>query len=288
MSAKVYETPAGPIEARVVGEGPAVLIIHGTPGSWRQTFSLEEDVAGAYAVVSPSRPGYGRTPISTGRTPSEQAGAYAALLDELGIDRCVVVGASGGGPSALAFAREHAERTFGLMLVCAMSIEHIKVPVGLRLLVPRGFGEVLSGVERTLSTRRLASQAAIDKSLSKLHPDEQRRVAADPSIRSDLIRFARTHLEAPAGLIGIRNDHQQLLAIQSGRAPWGFDGIVAPTLVMHGADDDVCPLDHAEYHVNQIDGAHLEVYKDCGHVFLITRRADVNARARRFIDEVVG
>ena len=91
--------------------------MHGTPGGYDQ--SPEE---ATYRMIAPSRPGYLKTPIEVGRTPQEQADAYAALLDALGIDEKVfVMGASGGGPSAYAFAAAYPERTLGLIQLEAMS-----------------------------------------------------------------------------------------------------------------------------------------------------------------------
>ncbi|MEX2394604.1 MAG: alpha/beta fold hydrolase, partial [Actinomycetota bacterium] len=80
----VVRTSAGPVEAATAGEGPAALLIHGIPGSWRQCIPLAEDLDG-FKVVLPSRPGYGRTPVRTGRSYAAQADAFAALLDSLGI-----------------------------------------------------------------------------------------------------------------------------------------------------------------------------------------------------------
>ena len=37
-------------------------------------------------MIAPSRPGYGRTPLSSGKTHEEAADLMAALLDELKID----------------------------------------------------------------------------------------------------------------------------------------------------------------------------------------------------------
>lgn len=283
----VFDTAAGPIEAAVAGSGPCVLVIHGTPGSWRQTFSLEQDIRDAFTVVSPSRPGFGRTPVSTGRTPSEQARAYAALLDALGIERALVVGASGGGPSSIAFAREHAARTDGLVLVCAMAIEMIEVPTPLLWTARPVIGEVLSALARVVARRRLHSDGAADRWMQKeLTPDEIARVRTDPRVRADLIAFAKTHLDAPPGLPGIRNDLVQVRAAQA--RGWHLDGITAPTLIMHGSSDVVVPLSHAEHHARAIPGGRLEVYDDAGHVFLMTRRTEVNTSVRAFLGEHAG
>ncbi len=119
---RVAGTARGPVEYAEIGQGPAVLALHGRPGGYDQGLvmarSLGEDLARWIAV---SRPGYLRTPLETGPTPAEQADAYAALLDTIGIGQAVVVGLSGGGPSALQFALCHSDRCRGLVLVSAVS-----------------------------------------------------------------------------------------------------------------------------------------------------------------------
>ena len=50
-----------------------------------------------------------------GETPDEQARAFSALLDTLGIDRVFVVGTSGGGPSSIRFAALFPEKTISLI-----------------------------------------------------------------------------------------------------------------------------------------------------------------------------
>lgn len=283
---RLVDSALGPVETRIEGDGPAVLIVHGTPGSWRQTFSLAEDVRDAYTAVSPSRPGYGRTPLQVGRTPEEQARAYAAVLDALGIGSAFVIGASGGTPSSLAFARLFPARTDGLVIACGMAIELIAVPALLRLASLPLLGEAYSPLSRALSRRALGSEKAIRRRMSKdLTPDELSRAQADPRIREDLIRFARTHLHAPAGLAGLRNDIDQVRRVQRGNG-WTFDGIAAPTLVLHGSADVTTPLAHAEHHARAVPGATLEVYDGAGHLFIITRRRELDGRIRRFLDEV--
>ena len=284
---RMVDTDRGPVEVAIAGSGPAILVIHGTPGSWRQCFSLAEDLADAYTVVAPSRPGYGRTPLSTGRTFQDQAAAYAAVLDALELERGAIVGASGGGPSALAFAEDHAARCTALVLCCALVPSMINVPAGLRyLLAPRGLGEVLSGLERTVNRRRIQNPKAVDKWLrTNLTPDELKRSLETPGMREDLIAFSLTHLDAPAGLGGVRNDLAQVRSAKAAEAR--SPRIAAPTLVMQGDADPVVPLAHAEHLVGAIPGAELEVYEDAGHAFFFTRRREVNERLRAFFQTVL-
>src|SRR5579884_2045507 len=111
------ETSVGPVEYQVIesvesaGGGPAVIYAHGTPGGFDQGVAFARFLgAERCTFISPSRPGYLRTPLTSGASPQQQADLYAALLDMLGIDRASVIGFSGGGPSALQFALRHPDR----------------------------------------------------------------------------------------------------------------------------------------------------------------------------------
>ncbi|MHA2382287.1 MAG: alpha/beta fold hydrolase, partial [Candidatus Thorarchaeota archaeon] len=77
-----------------------------------------------FSLLSISRPGYLRTPLSTGETFEEQADAIAALLDTLGISKVVILAASGGGPIGLYFALRHPNRLNALILMAAVSNEY--------------------------------------------------------------------------------------------------------------------------------------------------------------------
>ena len=110
-NSQIVHTTAGPVEYQFVGNsGQVVLLLHGTPGGYDQTTEIE-----GFRVLTPSRPGYLRTPLDAGRSPAEQARVYIALLDSLDIDNVIVMGASGGGPSAISFAANHPERTLALI-----------------------------------------------------------------------------------------------------------------------------------------------------------------------------
>ena len=285
---RMVETARGPIEVATAGSGPPLLAIHGLPGSWRQCFSLAEDLAGAYTVIAPSRPGYGRTPLSTGRTFQDQAAAYAAVLDVLNLERSAILGASFGAPSSLAFAEGHADRCTALVLCCPIVPTRKEVPWQLRyLLGPRGLGEVLSGLERTINRRRIENPKAVDKWLrTNLTPDELKRMLETAGMREDLTAFARTHLDAPAGLGGVRNDLTQGRSAKA--AEERSARVQAPTLVMQGDADPVAPLAHVEYLAESIPGAELEVYPNAGHAFFFTRRREVNERLRAFLGTVLG
>lgn len=262
-----------------------MVLVHGIPGSWRQAVPLARDLAERYTVILPSRPGYGRTPVKSGRAPVDQADLYAALLDALGhTEPAGVVGISGGGPSALAFAQRHPGRTSSLVLACAVAAHLIDVPTALRIAValpPLAHAASVAARRRQRSV--LANREKLDRRISgELTADERARLERDPAIRSDLEAFLRSHADAPAGIAGLRNDARQLrLARQIGPAPAGR--VTARTLVLHGDEDTVVSLDHAQFHADTIAGARLQIFPGAGHVFLLTRRAEATSSIRKHL-----
>lgn len=74
-----------------------------------------------YTILAPSRPGYGRTPLSVGPSPAAYTDAVRALCERLGITRvAAVVGISGGGPTAVAMAANHPDLVERLVLISAV------------------------------------------------------------------------------------------------------------------------------------------------------------------------
>ena len=121
-NSQVVETAQGPLEFATLGQGPPILILHGSPGGYDQSLVFAQTLAlPTYQFICVSRPGYLRSPLATGQTPAQQADAMAAFLDARGLDRVAVIGISGGGPCALEFALRHPARCWGLALVCAVT-----------------------------------------------------------------------------------------------------------------------------------------------------------------------
>lgn len=119
---ELAELAAGRVEYRFERRGPnTVVVFYG--GHMRAGLSLGEEVfaeAGC-SVLVPSRPGYGRTPVSTGGSAAGFADVTAALCAHLGITEvAAAVGVSGGGPTAVAMAALHPALVWRLLLQCAV------------------------------------------------------------------------------------------------------------------------------------------------------------------------
>ncbi len=114
----VIPSPYGDIEYVEGGSGLPVLVIHGSGGGYDQgELMIDAFLSDDVHWIAPSRFGYLRSTFQEGATFNDQAHAYAALLDHLGIERVAVVALSHGGPSALLFATLYPERVSSLTLI---------------------------------------------------------------------------------------------------------------------------------------------------------------------------
>lgn len=99
---------------------PPLVFIHGASANLNdQMVPLRPRLEGRAEMLFFDRPGHGwssRGPRAM-QTPFEQADMLAALMDQRGIDRAILVGHSFGGAVAAAFALNHPERLSGLVLL---------------------------------------------------------------------------------------------------------------------------------------------------------------------------
>jgi pimeloyl-ACP methyl ester carboxylesterase len=108
--------PAGP-DAELL----PMLFIHGASGNLRDLQApLAEKLEGRGRMIFVDRPGHGYSERGDGedmQMPWSQAELLAMLLDELDIDKAIVVGHSLGGSTAAAFAVNHPEKVAGLVFL---------------------------------------------------------------------------------------------------------------------------------------------------------------------------
>lgn len=62
-------------------------------------------------------------------------------------------------------------------------------------------------------------------------------------------------------------------------------GITAPTLIVHGRDDKVIPLDNAYRFHQLIDNSQLHVYGQCGHWTQIEKADEFSQLVSNFLAE---
>ena len=242
-----------------------VIYFHGILGS-----RLEAFVGGAtqHEVIAFDRPGYGMSdPL-----PRPSFAAFAkdveAVLDGLGIDRCVVFGGSAGAPYALAAAVQLGPRVAELFL--AGGVAHASMVrsagVPMRWLVDFAENEVLR--ERIVPRlQELLKNPMITKAWLQMSVSSEGQVMPSAAATQLLAnRLSESWLAGiSAGDDGVQTDLQLLTT------PWDFDhtALRCPVRIVHGGKDGVVPLDHARWYVRHLPGARLKIMPRHHHVTTI-------------------
>lgn len=263
--------PGGEIEYAARGQGPAVLIMHGGGGGYEQGLWLADLLAlGDCRVIAPSRPGHRRTPLATGRSVAAQARAARDLLDQLGVASAVVVGLSAGGPSALRFAIDHADRCRGLVLLSAqgpaLSVFQL-ARYWLWLLSLLLSSDVLLWVMLKLGLTALGL---------RMQGHARHDGDVGPLLRS---MFPISDLRA-----GTLNDLENALA----QTPLEIEAIRIPTLLLHGTRDASVPYAVATDTARRVPGARLVTIPGGTHFMMVSHQAAVGAAVRYFMSTCQG
>lgn len=94
-----------------------MLVMPGTPGFCNVSFGYEKQFPG---LITVSRPGYGRTPLTEElKKSTAQADLIMALMDHLNIEKLPVLAASGAGVIGIRMAIQYPDRIQALCLCCA-------------------------------------------------------------------------------------------------------------------------------------------------------------------------
>jgi 3-oxoadipate enol-lactonase len=107
-----------PLHHRVDGSGPTVVLLHAGVADLRMWDAQVAELVPGHAVLRCDLRGFGRSPLEGGASYSD-AEDVLALLDELGIERWSLVGASYGGYVAQQVASAAPERLDHLVLLAA-------------------------------------------------------------------------------------------------------------------------------------------------------------------------
>ncbi|MGN6275549.1 MAG: alpha/beta fold hydrolase [Solirubrobacterales bacterium] len=245
------------------GSGPAVLLLHGQPGTGAHWAPVTERLRDRMRVIAPDRPGYGRTGGRAGGF-GENASAAVELLDRLEVASAIVAGHSWGAGVALALASRFPQRVRALVLVGAM------VPRTQPSLVDRLWADRRFGPPAT----RLGLQAG---GLVLSRPFMRRLTRATaPELEDQLAATAR-EWRSDGACRSFYTEQRALVDELPALAPQ-IPSIQTPTTVLSGARDLVSPPSHARALAQALPNAHLVSVKRAGHM-LPQKRPGLVAKA---------
>jgi pimeloyl-ACP methyl ester carboxylesterase len=232
---KVAHTRLGGIEYADVGEGVVGLSLHGTPGGYEVAIASRAgtpaaEVAGT-RMISVSRLGYLRTPVESGRSFEQQADLFAALLDELKLDRVLVTASSGGSYAGLQFALRHPDRCVALVMF-APALGHEPMPDGI----------VYNATAFQAEDKQMRMIA--DAPPTAAFPGYEPKTEEEKAFLKTVL-LSRTPVDMH--FVGRRNDFLQRSDPKVDR--WPLEKIKVPVLIIHGTKDE-----NSDYNLSMIGG----------------------------------
>ncbi|MFI2128697.1 alpha/beta fold hydrolase [Lysinibacillus fusiformis] len=111
------------IEYSIIGKGEPIFVLHGGHSNCREEFGYRALVENGFSVITPSRPGYGRTSKEMGKSLSVACEYYSELLCYLNIRKVHLLAISAGGPSGIYFAARYPEKVCSFTLQSAVTKE---------------------------------------------------------------------------------------------------------------------------------------------------------------------
>ncbi|HEY8721411.1 alpha/beta hydrolase [Pengzhenrongella sp.] len=237
-------------------DGLTLLWHHGSPQTGAPLDPLVSAAAArGIRLVTYARPSYGGSTPDPGRDVASAAADVGQVADALGIGRFAVMGASGGGPHALACAALLPDRVTGVVTLAGIApltdtfdwLAGMADDGGLRAALAgrdaRAHYEESAEFDPSIFTP--ADWATLAGTWSSLGADSEKAGAASPDgLVDDDVAFVR---------------------------PWGCDvtQIVAPVLLVQGGQDRVVPPAHADWLLRNVPHSELWLRPADGHISVL-------------------
>ena len=245
------------------GDGAPVLLIHGLGYTREGWGPLRERLARRYRVISFDNRGIGESEIPPGPYTVEQlAGDAVQVLDEAGVERAHVLGASLGGFVAQVVASEQARPGRA-----ARARVHLARRRRTRIPLP----------EQTLRLMAEAPSLAPEVALRRFVENARRAGRAGGAGRRDL-RLPPGSTR-PTRRAGRRRPVPERRGMPSDR----LERIAAPTLVVTGTADHVVDPRNSDLLAERIPDARLEWIEGAGHMLFWEKTEEFAGLVERFL-----
>lgn len=276
-SLREVTTDAGVLRYHEAGDGPALLLLHGSgPGvtGWRNYRGNLAFFAQHFRCLVLEFPGFGVSDDFGGHPMLDAQRAAVVFADALGLDRVDIIGNSMGGGVGINFAINHPDRVRRLVTIGG---------IGTNIFSP-GPSEGI----------RLLQEFTEDPTRARL-VDWLNSMVYDPALVTDELIEERWALATdPETLESARRMYgkaafaamMEMMRNADFPLPWSImHKVKAPTLLTWGRDDRVSPLDMALVPMRTIPNAELHVFPNCGHWVMIEAKAAFERTVLSFLTQ---
>lgn len=252
-----------------LGAGPPLVLLHGYPENLQVWSRLAPLLANRCDVVAFDWPGQGYSEEwPGGATPQLLAKRLLAILDELQIERPVVVGMDMGGQPALAFAAMFPQRIERLIVMNSLVFGDERTSWEIHLLRKFGFNRFALRYMPSIVFRRAEATFL------------SRGTRLDRALRDD---FWSAFRELP-----VRQFVSKMCAGYQGmlpQLPALYEQITCPTLVLWAEHDKHFPLVQSNRLQASVPSAQLRVVPQGTHWMVLERPSDVAAEVLGWLEK---
>ena len=253
-----------------VGSGQPIVWLHAFPLSREMWRDQIREFAPDYRIIAPDARGFGQSTafddLETDAKPSLQLVAQNvnALLDKLNVTEPIILcGLSMGGYTALEFARQFSDKLVGLILCDT-----------------RADADSDEAKKSRDEMIEFAQSHNGEEVAQKMSP----KLLGEDTRQHNLAVAARVQ-ELAQPLTG-HNAASMLRALRNRRDSTDILGeIKVPTLVVGGAQDELCPPEIMAQMADKIHGARHETIRDAGHLSNLEAPESFNAVLRQWLSE---
>jgi 4,5:9,10-diseco-3-hydroxy-5,9,17-trioxoandrosta-1(10),2-diene-4-oate hydrolase len=255
----------------VRGAGSPVLLIHGFGVFLELWWFNIEPLSKRYLVYAMDLPGHGLSDKPPIDYTLFFATEFAAdFMQALGIEHASLIGHSMGGLLALSVAINFPEKVDKLILVDSAGLSK-DAPLLYRLCTVPVIGDIIvkptikaslrHGMKRSFYNPELVTEEMVEKDYELMRM---------PGTKQALLSIIRNN----ASLSG---PHPDVVMTDK------LHMVKSPTLLIHGAQDQVIPVEHVQNAYSLISDAKLEVLDECGHCPQIEKAAEFNEIIMQFL-----
>jgi pimeloyl-ACP methyl ester carboxylesterase len=265
-----------PVNVIDMGEGPAIVFVHGLSGSWPNWLEQLPVFARDHRVITMDLPGFGHSPMPTETiTISLYARILDGLLETLQVSAATLVGNSMGGFVSTELAIAFPQRVERLVLISAAGISTYR-------------HRRVERIEPYL--RRVAPMLAAYTGWTAARSDWMSRRAGLRNLSLGFVTRHPSRLPAPLAAEQIRGAGKPGF-MQALRANIDYPirerlpEIACPTLIVWGDEDKVIPVSDASVFEELIPDSRKVIFEDTGHMAMLERPAAFNELLARFMAE---
>ena len=251
-----------------LGSGSPLLFLHGWMMS-KKIWHFQLPLASTLRMITMDLRGHGRSD-PTGFSYAACLNDIEILLDYLAIEKIIIVGWSMGAQLAIKAAAALKERISGLILVGGTSrfCSADDYPCGLAAKEVRGMAVRLKRDNKVTAGQFFKNMFSENETaFSDLQDIAAKTISSLPPLQVSLTALSEL----------TSTDFRHLLP-----------GTNIPVLLMHGAEDSICPVGAAEFMAKHLPLASIKIFPSSGHAPFLTGPEIFNAEVCGFARRING